>query len=257
MEEGVIAGRRESPQGVRETGAHADEYETVFRWYNAGMQSRRWLGAGLLAAGLLAGSGTAGAQESRTLLSLTVGIQPVFAYGAVEDYVPGVNDFPVTPAHRPILAGLSFGRLSGRWLFELEARWTASSRVVLEDPSDGDTVEIPTSARASACLAVFFLPLKGRIRPYLGGTAGVDVILAGETASNLAGRIRDPHLQSGFQGPFRPHRPGRRRAPDRLGRADRRSSGRPLCLGAGSAATRPRLAGDVILDSSSLAFSSS
>lgn len=152
------------------------------------MQSRRWLGTILLAAGLLAGSGTTVAQESRTLLSLTVGIQPLFAYGAVEDYAPGVNDFPVTPAHRPILAGLSFGRLSGRWLFELEARWTASSRVVLEDPSDGDTVEIPTSARASACLAVFFLPLKGRIRPYLGGTAGVDVILAGETrATSRAG----------------------------------------------------------------------
>ena len=166
------------------------------------MQSRCWLGAGLLAAALLAGFGTAGAQDSKTLLSLTVGIQPVFAYGAVEDYVPGVNDFPVTPAHRPILAGLSFGRLSGRWLFELEARWTASSRVVLEDPSDGDTVEIPTSPRASACLAVFFLPVEGRIRPYVGGAAGVDVILAGDTAAtSRAGydiRIQAPAFKDRF-----------------------------------------------------------
>lgn len=156
----------------------------------------------MMAAALLAGAGAAGALDRQSLFTLSAGLHHVFDFGTVEDYVRGVNDFPVTPAHRPPQAGLAFGRVSGRWLFEVEARWIGSSAVVLEDPSDGDTIEVPTSPRAVASLAVFFLPVRGRLRPYLGGSAGVDVVLAGDTeATSRAGfdiRIPAPAFKDRF-----------------------------------------------------------
>lgn len=156
----------------------------------------------MLAAALSAGAGAAGAGERQALFTLSAGLHHVFDFGTVEDYARGFNDFPVTPAHRSLQAGLAFGRVSGRWLFEVEARWIGSSTVVLEDPSDGDTITVPTSPRAVASLAVFFLPLRGRIRPYLGGSAGVDVVLAGETEATSRGgfdiRIPAPAFKDRF-----------------------------------------------------------
>jgi hypothetical protein len=137
----------------------------------------------LFAAALLVGAGSSSAAERPILISLAAGIHSVFAYGAVADYAPGTNDFPVTPAHRPPLAGLSFGRSAGRWLFELEARWVGPATVTLEDPSDGDTVSFATSPRLLATLGIWFRLLTGRFQPYLGAGAGIDVVLTGETSA--------------------------------------------------------------------------
>ena len=112
------------------------------------------------------------------MLSFGGGVDRHFAYGSVADYTRGSNDFPVTPVHAPPLAGLAFGRAAGRFLFEVEARWIGTSRFVLEDPSDGDSVEVQSSAHVTAALNAAFLFLSGSIRPYVGGGGGIDVVLA-------------------------------------------------------------------------------
>ncbi|MDD8026477.1 MAG: hypothetical protein PHI34_08175 [Acidobacteriota bacterium] len=129
---------------------------------------------------LLGAASTASGGQS-VLLSLSGGVHPVFVHGVAGDYEAGVNDFPVTPYHAPAWAGLGLGLNSGRWLFELEARWVAASPVTLEDPSDGDTVSFDASARLVATLGIFFRLLTGGIQPYLGAGGGFDAALAGET----------------------------------------------------------------------------
>jgi hypothetical protein len=152
-------------------------------WYNFFLMKVTIAAARLLAVVLIIGVGGARAADRPILLTLSAGIHPVFAYGSVSDYAVGSNDFPVTPAHRPWLAGLSFGRSAGRWLFELETRWVGPAAVTLDDPSDGDSVTFSTSPRLLATLGAYFRLLTGRFQPYLGAGAGVDVVMAGETSA--------------------------------------------------------------------------
>lgn len=123
---------------------------------------------------------SAQAGDRSFMITLSGGLHRVFAYGQAEDYQAGINDFPVTPAHNPAWAGLSLGWRPGRWLIELEGRWIAPSPVVLEDPSDGDTLALDSSPRWSLTLGAFFRLSRGRIQPYLGGAAGLDAIGGGE-----------------------------------------------------------------------------
>jgi len=138
-----------------------------------------WRLAAALAAVLAAALPSAAADKSFHL-SLAGGLHPVFAFGQVEDYRMGDNDFPVTPYHQPVWGGLALGWSAGRWLFELDARWGAPSPVTLEDPSDGDALSIETQPRLSGTLGVFFKLLKRSFQPYIGAAAGVDAVLGGE-----------------------------------------------------------------------------
>lgn len=122
----------------------------------------------------------AAAADRPLILTLGGGLHPIFAYGDSGDYQSGINDFPVTPDHNSAWAGLSLGWRPGRWLFELEGRWIAPASVVLEDPSDGDTLALDSSPRWSLTLGAFFRLSKGRIQPYLGAAAGLDAIGGGE-----------------------------------------------------------------------------
>jgi len=115
--------------------------------------------------------------------SLFGGVNHVFNYGAVEDYVPGENDFPVTPAHTPANIGASFALyFSEKVALELDGRFTLSSKLTLVDPSDDDRVTIDSSRHYSVTLNLLYRFLKGDVRPYLALGGGVDKILAEDKA---------------------------------------------------------------------------
>ncbi|MBN1271406.1 MAG: hypothetical protein JXB26_03975 [Candidatus Aminicenantes bacterium] len=114
-------------------------------------------------------------------LSLFLGVNHVFEYGAEEDYVLGENDFPVTPAHTPPLIGASFSNGFGEYFgLEVESLFILGSRFTIEDPSDGDTVEVLSDSRLSLSLNVFFRKQWGQFCPYLIVGGGLDKLLAKE-----------------------------------------------------------------------------
>ncbi len=117
------------------------------------------------------------ASEQSFSLSVLAGVQRFPAYGTVAEYVRGENDFPVTPAHIAVMAGLAFGRMAGPFLFELDARWTFRRGIVMKDPSDGDSAPVSTTAHVSAVLNVLYGPFRGAWRPYIEAGGGVDAVL--------------------------------------------------------------------------------
>jgi hypothetical protein len=121
------------------------------------------------------------ARNCRRVVSAIGGIQHLFPYGSVADYVSGENDFPVTPAHTPASAGMSFAVL-GRWGVEVEARFVGASKVVLDDPSDGDSIVVATAPRAGLAVNFLVQPFFGRIRPFLLAGGGVDIVLSEDAA---------------------------------------------------------------------------
>lgn len=116
-------------------------------------------------------------------VSLFGGWNQVFKYGSENDYVLGENDFPVTPSHSLFLFGgaLAFS-ITDDIGIELDGRYVLSSKVILEDPSDQDTVEIDTAKHYSITLNVVYRFLKGRLRPYVLLGGGIDKLLAKEEA---------------------------------------------------------------------------
>lgn len=143
---------------------------------------------------LAAGVSSLAAEKPSFVLSLIGGVNHFFPFGSAGDYLAGTNDFPVTPAHDPPLIGLAFGRTAGRWSFEFETRWTGEARAVLNDPSDGDFVEIKTTSHVAAALHVVFRIGNGRLHPFLCAGGGVDVVLArdADTRTNLGFLITIP-----------------------------------------------------------------
>lgn len=114
-------------------------------------------------------------------VSLFVGMNHVFEYGAEEDYALGENDFPVTPAHTPPNFGAAFAlSIKDNIALELDWRFTLSSKVTLLDPSDQDEVEINSSKHHTLTLNFIYRFLLGRIEPFLVVGGGLDKILAGD-----------------------------------------------------------------------------
>lgn len=112
-------------------------------------------------------------------VSLFVGMNHVFPYGSEDDYVLGENDFPVTPAHTPPNLGASFALyLKDNIALELDWRYTLSSKLILEDPSDQDEVEIDSSKRHTVTLNFVYRFLQGNIKPYIVVGGGLDKIMA-------------------------------------------------------------------------------
>jgi hypothetical protein len=111
-------------------------------------------------------------------LMLFGGINYHFPYGSVKDYILGENDFPVTPAHWPAIVGLSFGSYFKTFGIELEGRWTMPSSVLLEDPFDGDSVEVKTIQHLTLVLNIVIPFFRGAVRPYLLGGGGADIVFA-------------------------------------------------------------------------------
>jgi outer membrane beta-barrel protein len=122
-------------------------------------------------------TGTAHAQKFQ--FSVFGGINHVFEYGSVDDYVLGGNDFPVTPSHSPLTLGISFGYFLSKNLgLELDWRHVMSSKVTLEDPSDQDTLEIDSSKHYSLTLNLIYQFASGKLRPYVVAGGGFDKLMA-------------------------------------------------------------------------------
>lgn len=118
-------------------------------------------------------------QEHRFQLSIFGGANYVFEYGSVDDYSLGENDFPVVPSHTPLNFGLSFAIFFTQSLgVELEGRYFISSGMILEDPSDLDTVEIDSSKHYSLTANLILQIGTGTIRPYVVLGGGFDKLLA-------------------------------------------------------------------------------
>lgn len=127
---------------------------------------------------LLAGSVSLTAQSPRSYLTVFGGIHHHRAAGTVEDYVFGENDFPAIAAHNGYLFGFSYLGAVGKMIgLEIDARYIGPADVVLEDPSDGDTIEVKAGPHAPLTANFLFLPLPGRLRPYFVAGGGVDVFL--------------------------------------------------------------------------------
>jgi len=118
-------------------------------------------------------------QQKKLQISVFGGFSHVLEYGSEDEYVMGENDFPVTPAHMPLGFGAAFAySFTKNMAFELEARYTLSTKVTLIDPSDEDTVEVNTSSHISGTLNFIYHFLKGKIRPYLIIGGGIDKLFA-------------------------------------------------------------------------------
>jgi len=131
----------------------------------------------LLAVSLLLLAGNTAAQ--RFQLGLFGGIQHVFEYGAIEDYVLGENDFPVTPAHTPAALGASFSVFVTKNLgLEADARYILSSKVKLTDPSDQDSFELDTASHYTLTLNVFYQFPAGDFMLYILAGGGIDTVRA-------------------------------------------------------------------------------
>jgi outer membrane protein W len=119
------------------------------------------------------------AQEKRVQISFFGGVNHVFEYGSVDDYVSGENDFPAVPSHTPSSYGAAFVFFfSDSVGIEFDGRYITSSKVILEDPSDQDTVEVDTLKRYSATANLLFQIPSGYFRPYLCVGGGIDKIQA-------------------------------------------------------------------------------
>jgi outer membrane protein W len=119
------------------------------------------------------------AQEQRFQLSIFGGANYVFEYGSEDDYIFNENDFPVVPPHTPMNLGLSFTLFFTDSIgVELDGRYFLSTAMILEDPSDLDTVEIDSSKHYSLTANLLVQIGNGTVRPYVVLGGGFDKLLA-------------------------------------------------------------------------------
>jgi hypothetical protein len=119
------------------------------------------------------------AQQKKVQFSLLGGINHVFEYGAIEDYISGENDFPIVPSHSPLNFGLALAFFFSESVgLEFDGRFTLSTPVMLQDPSDQDLVEVDTSKHYSLTANLIFQIPSGSFRPYFLIGGGIDIISA-------------------------------------------------------------------------------
>lgn len=127
----------------------------------------------------------AGGQEFQ--LYFAGGINYLFEYGSEDDYAPGENDFPVTPAHTSPWFGLGFSYFFTDALgIEVDGRYYLSSKVTLTDPSDDDTVEYTTGKHLSMTLNLVYRCKRGSLMPYVVIGGGIDKLFAEDKTSTSA-----------------------------------------------------------------------
>jgi len=119
------------------------------------------------------------AQNKRIQFSLSGGLNHIFEYGSIEDYIAGETDFPVVPSHSPLNFGIALAFfVSDSVGIEFDGRYTQSTKVTLQDPSDQDTVEVDSSKHYSLTANLIFQIPRGSFRPYVLLGGGVDIISA-------------------------------------------------------------------------------
>jgi outer membrane protein W len=113
--------------------------------------------------------------------SIFGGINHVFQYGSDKDYVPGENDFPLTPSHTPAVLGASLAYFfSANLGVEADGRYSFLTKVILIDPSDQDTVEVDSAKHVSLTLNLIYQFPTGNFSPYLVAGGGFDNVSAEE-----------------------------------------------------------------------------
>lgn len=123
-------------------------------------------------------SGLAWGQDKKFQLSLLGGINYVPEYGSEDDHVIGENDFPVTPSHKVGCLGLSAAYFfSEKIAIELSARYYLRTDVVLQDPSDQDSVEIQTGKHLGIFANIIYRFSGRNFRPYVTVGTGIDHIM--------------------------------------------------------------------------------
>jgi hypothetical protein len=109
------------------------------------------------------------------------GLNYILQYGSAEDYVLGENDFPVTPAHAISTLGFSYARFfSGSMAVEVDFRYNLSTKVNLEDPSDGDRAEVEIAKHYTITGNILYQLTTGDFVPYVTAGAGVDMLSGAE-----------------------------------------------------------------------------
>lgn len=120
-------------------------------------------------------------QQKKFQVYLFGGLNHVLEYGSKEGYVLGENDFPVTPAHTPASLGAAVAVFFTNNIgVELDGRYTLSSKLTLQDPSDQDAVEIDSAKHYTITLNLVYQLLSGKFRPYVVAGGGMDKLLAEE-----------------------------------------------------------------------------
>ncbi len=106
------------------------------------------------------------------------GVNSVFKYGSENDYIAGANDFPVTPSHKTPNLGLSLSYyLTENLGLQLSGIYNFSTKIKLEDPSDGDSVEINSAKNYSFLLELYYEKRIGKITPYISLGGGINKII--------------------------------------------------------------------------------
>jgi outer membrane protein W len=106
-----------------------------------------------------------------------VGVNSISQYGSTDDYISGENDFPVTPSHKVLFIGGAVSYyLMENFGVEFSTIYNLSTKLKLDDPSDGDSIGIDSAKNLSLLLELFYEKNFGRIIPYLTIGGGINII---------------------------------------------------------------------------------
>jgi hypothetical protein len=97
--------------------------------------------------------------------------------GSDSDYVPGVNDFPVTPSHSEYGGGLGFMfDLSDSIAFKIEGEYLLGADVEKVDPSDGETYTYKTYDNVNV-IGSLVLKFGDETQFFVSGGGGINILL--------------------------------------------------------------------------------
>jgi hypothetical protein len=96
--------------------------------------------------------------------------------GSNDEYVPGENDFPVTPAHNEYGVGCGvMVNLSNKFAIRLSGDYLQGAEVEKEDPSDGETIMYRTYNNINVLGSVIF-KFGGKTRFFISCGAGINIL---------------------------------------------------------------------------------
>ena len=103
-------------------------------------------------------------------------LNPTMELGSIEDYVPGENDFPVTPSFLCLGGGCGLWlKLADRFIARLSLDYLPGSEVDKKDPSDGERVSYKTYNNMNI-LGSMIYTFHGKIQPFISGGGGINIL---------------------------------------------------------------------------------
>ncbi|OGF67861.1 MAG: hypothetical protein A2Y62_01190 [Candidatus Fischerbacteria bacterium RBG_13_37_8] len=130
----------------------------------------------VIIAALLYGASTY-AEETKNNVSVIAGISMIGKYGSVDNFMPGVNDFPVVPAHHVFSFSFSYARNLWKGMHtEVDFRSFSSTEITLVEPVTNDEITLDTSKHYSLTANAMYRWTKDRFVFYAVAGAGIDKI---------------------------------------------------------------------------------